>query len=75
MAMTKLESLLRVVLARIGNLEMRKREGLGGAVEDVAVVFVRISLMRMRVSLLRCVCVCVYEVWMRGGKSGEEGGW
>lgn len=59
MAMTKLESLLRVVLARIGNLEMRKREGLGGAVEDVAVVFVRISLMRMRVSLLRCVCVCV----------------
>lgn len=59
MAMTKLESLLRVVLARIGNLEMRKREGLGGAVEDVAVVFVRIGLMRMRVSLLRCVCVCV----------------
>ncbi|KAI3483618.1 hypothetical protein L1887_53534 [Cichorium endivia] len=53
MAVTKLESLPRVVLKRIGNLGTQKREGLGGVVEDLAVVLVRISVMRIKVSLLR----------------------
>ena len=72
MAVTKLESLPRVVLKRIGNLGTQKREGLGGVVEDLAVVLVRISVMRIKVSLLRCVYMC--EEWMRGGESGERGG-